>query len=96
MPLTNAPVQLAAGRIEVDFLWPDHRFVLEADSRAFHATDVAAERDRWRDRELVRAGFSTMRVTHREAETEAAAVADAIAIRLGQRSRSSGGSALLG
>ncbi|HEX5930061.1 MAG TPA: DUF559 domain-containing protein [Solirubrobacterales bacterium] len=82
MPLSNAPVDLADGRIEVDFLWPDHRFVLEADSRAFHATDVAAERDRWRDRELVRAGFSAMRVTHREAETEAAAVADALSIRL--------------
>jgi hypothetical protein len=79
MPRSNASVELAEGRIEVDFLWPQHRFVLEADSRAFHATDVAAERDRWRDRELVRAGFSTMRVTHREAEAEGAAVADAIA-----------------
>ena len=35
-PLFNAPVQLANGRIEVDFLWPDHRFALEADSRDFH------------------------------------------------------------
>ena len=35
-PLLNAPVQIANGRIEVDFLWPDHRFVVEADSRAFH------------------------------------------------------------
>jgi hypothetical protein len=32
-PLFNAPVQIAKGRIEVDFLWPDHRFALEADSR---------------------------------------------------------------
>jgi len=78
MPRPNAPVELVEGRIEVDFLWPDHRFVLEADSRAFHATDVAFERDHWRDRELVRVGFSTMRVTHHEAETEAVAVADAI------------------
>lgn len=79
MPLTNAPVELIEGRIEVDFLWPQHDFVLEADSRAYHASDVAFERDRWRDRELVRAGYSTMRVTHREAETEAAAIAEAIA-----------------
>jgi hypothetical protein len=82
MPRPNAPVELVKGRIEVDFLWPDQRFVLEADSRAFHTTDVAFKRDRWRDRELVRAGFSTMRVTHDEAETEAAAVADAITTRL--------------
>lgn len=81
-PLFNAPVTLANGRIEVDFLWPDHRFVLEADSRDFHATPVAFERDRWRDRELMRAGYSTLRVTHRQAEREAAAIADTIASRI--------------
>lgn len=78
-PLFNAPVQIANGRIEVDFLWPDHRFALEADSRDFHATHVAFERDRWRDRELMRAGYSVLRVTSREAEQEADAVADTIA-----------------
>jgi hypothetical protein len=82
MPLANAPVDLVEGKIEVDFLWPDRRFVVEADSRAFHATDAAFERDRWRDRELMRAGYSSLRLTHSEVETEAAAVADTIAARL--------------
>ncbi|MGN6663821.1 MAG: type IV toxin-antitoxin system AbiEi family antitoxin [Solirubrobacterales bacterium] len=82
-PLLNAPVEVANGRIEVDFLWPEQRFALEADSRDFHAIHVAFERDRWRDRELLRAGYSTLRVTHRQAETEAAAVADAIASKIG-------------
>lgn len=81
-PLLNAPVQIAKGRIEVGFLWPDHRFVLEADSRDFHATPIAFERDRWRDRELMRAGYTSLRVTHRQAETEAAEIADTIAARL--------------
>jgi very-short-patch-repair endonuclease len=81
-PLINAPVQIANGRIEVDFLWPDHRFALEADSRAFHGTAVAFERDRWRDRELMRAGYAVLRVTHREAEHEGEAVVDTIAFRL--------------
>jgi len=81
-PLFNAPVQIANGRIEVDFLWPDQRFALEADSRDFHGTAVAFERDRWRDRELMLAGYSTLRVTHREAEQEAAAVAATVAARL--------------
>jgi very-short-patch-repair endonuclease len=81
-PLLNAPVQIANGRIEVDFLWPDRRFALEADSRDFHGTAVAFERDRWRDRELLRAGYTVLRVTHRQAETEAAAVANTIAVRL--------------
>jgi len=83
-PLLNAPVEIANGRIEVDFLWPQHRFALEADSRDFHATHIAFERDRRRDRELMRAGYSTLRVTHRQAESEAEAVADAIASRIGE------------
>ena len=81
-PLINAPVQIAKGRIEVDFLWPEHRFALEADSRAFHTSHVAAERDRWRDRELMRAGYSVLRVTYREAEDEPEAVVDTIVSRL--------------
>jgi len=81
-PIANAPVDLVEGRIEVDFLWPEQRFVVEADSRDFHATALAFERDRWRDRELLRVGYAWLRVTRRQAETEAAAVAEAIAARL--------------
>jgi very-short-patch-repair endonuclease len=85
-PLFNAPVQIANGRIEVDFLWPDQRFVLEADSRDFHGTALAFERDRWRDRELMRAGYATLRVTSREADQEAAAVAATVTARLSRSS----------
>lgn len=81
-PLLNASVEIANGRIEVDFLWPQHRFAVEADSRDFHATHVAFERDRWRDRELMRAGYATLRVTHRQAEREAEAIVDTIASRI--------------
>jgi very-short-patch-repair endonuclease len=82
IPLLNAPVEITSGRIEVDFLWPDHRLVVEADSRDFHGTEVAFERDRWRDRELFRVGYSTLRITHQQAERETSAVTDAIAARL--------------
>ncbi len=82
-PRCNAPVELAGGkRIEVDFLWEDQRFVLEADSRDFHGTEVAFERDRWRDRELMRVGYGWLRVTKLQAEEETEAVAAAIASRL--------------
>jgi very-short-patch-repair endonuclease len=81
-PNLNAPVEIRNGRIEVDFLWPQQRFVVEADSRDFHGTAVAFERDRWRDRELMLAGYSTLRITHHQAETEAAAVAATIASAL--------------
>jgi hypothetical protein len=84
-PLPNAPVRIANGRIEVDFLWPQAKFVVEADSRGFHATHVAFERDRWRDRELLRAGYASLRVTHREAEQEPEAIADAVAMTLAAR-----------
>jgi very-short-patch-repair endonuclease len=85
-PLFNAPVQIANGRIEVDFLWPDQRFVLEADSRDFHGTAAAFERDRRRDRELLRAGYSTLRVTSLQAEREPEAIADTVAARLSSSS----------
>jgi putative AbiEi antitoxin of type IV toxin-antitoxin system/transcriptional regulator with AbiEi antitoxin domain of type IV toxin-antitoxin system/uncharacterized protein DUF559 len=81
-PRPNAIVQLAEGQIEVDFLWVEQRFVVEADSRDFHGTAVAFERDRWRDRELMRVGYSTLRVTRLQAETETEAVAESIAARL--------------
>jgi Transcriptional regulator, AbiEi antitoxin/Protein of unknown function (DUF559) len=81
-PLLNAPVEIANGRIEVDFLWPEHRFVLEADSRDFHATHLAFERDRWRDRELMRAGYATLRVTSQQAEKETEAIVETIASQI--------------
>jgi hypothetical protein len=82
-PRSNAPVTLVGGKtIEVDFLWDEQRFVLEADSRDFHGTDVAFERDRWRDRELLRAGYSWLRATRLQAETEAEEVAATVAERL--------------
>lgn len=82
LPRCNAPVELVEGRIEVDFLWAEQRFVLEADSRDFHGTEVAFERDRWRDRELMRVGHSSLRVTRLHAENETEAVAEAVVVRL--------------
>lgn len=81
-PQLNAPVEIEKGRIEVDFLWPDQRFVVEADSRGFHETPTAFERDRWRDRELLAAGYTSLRVTNLQAETEAQAIADTITYRI--------------
>jgi hypothetical protein len=83
-PQANASVELIKGRIEVDFLWAEQRFVLEADSRDFHGTEVAFERDRWRDRELLRVRYSTLRVTRIQAEAEAEQVVDAICRQLSE------------
>lgn len=74
MPRVNAPVRTAERILEVDLLWPGQRLVVEADSRRHHAIEVAFDRDRRRDRELLAAGYLVLRVTWREAEREPDAV----------------------
>jgi very-short-patch-repair endonuclease len=73
-PRVNAPVRTAERVLEVDLLWPDERFVVEADGRRHHAIEVAFDRDRKRDRELLAAGHCVLRVSWREAEKEPEAV----------------------
>ena len=65
-PLTNARV---AG-YEVDFLWPDHRLVVEVDGYAFHSTRRSFERDRRRDADLTSRGYRVIRLTWRQITAE--------------------------
>lgn len=73
-PEVNADV---AG-LEVDFVFADHRLVVEADSWAYHRTRRAFERDRERDAILARAGYRTLRFTHRQLTSKPALVAETI------------------
>lgn len=86
-PEINAPVRTAEKILEVDLLWPAERFVVEADSRRFHAIEVAFERDHKRDRELKAADYAVLRVTWREAEREPKAVFAVIRDELDRRGR---------
>jgi very-short-patch-repair endonuclease len=74
LPRINAPVRTAERILEVDLFWERERFVVEADSRRHHAIEVAFERDRRRDRELLAANYGVLRATWREVEREADAV----------------------
>lgn len=74
MPRINAPVRTATEVFEVDLLWKDERFIVEADSRLHHGHEVAFERDRHRDRELLAVGYGVLRITWREVEHETEAV----------------------
>jgi very-short-patch-repair endonuclease len=74
MPRINARVRTAERVLEVDLLWPEQRFVVEADSRRHHAIEVAFERDHKRGRELLAANYGLLRVSWREAEREPDAV----------------------
>ncbi len=52
--------------LEVDMAWPEHKLVVEFDSREFHSDPLAFERDRLRDARLVANGYRVIRITHRE------------------------------
>jgi hypothetical protein len=70
IPRINAPVGTAERVLEVDLLWDDERFVVEADSRRHHATEVAFERDRKRDLDLMEVHYEVLRVTWKQVERE--------------------------
>ena len=88
IPKMNARVRTAERVLEVDLLWPEEKFVVEADSRRFHAIEVAFERDHKRNRELMAAGYGVLRVSWREAEREPEEVFSVIRAEIVARGRS--------
>jgi very-short-patch-repair endonuclease len=67
---------------EVDFLWPDHRLVVEVDGHAFHSNRPQRERDSRRDRDLAVHGYLVLRVTWRQIDREPEALVARIAALL--------------
>jgi very-short-patch-repair endonuclease len=66
----------------VDACWPGWKLVVELDSRGFHTSPRAFERDRVRDATLQRAGFRVLRVTRKRLDREPQAVLeDVLALR---------------
>ena len=53
-----------------DFLWPDHRVILEADGRNTHDQLLARADDKARQRVLEQNGYTVLRVTWRQATTQ--------------------------
>jgi len=72
LPVVNAYI----GEHQVDFHWPAHGLVVETDSRAFHASAIAFERDRRRDLDLELAGWHVLRVGWRQVVKEPERVAE--------------------
>ncbi len=56
---------------EVDFYWPDLRFVIETDGLRYHRTPAAQARDAERDQAHTAAGFTRLRFSHWQAKHEA-------------------------
>jgi very-short-patch-repair endonuclease len=64
--------------LRVDFLFAASRLVVETDGYRYHRTRRAFERDRERDAILARAGYRTLRFTHRQLTRAPADVAETI------------------
>jgi very-short-patch-repair endonuclease len=64
--------------LRVDFLFVASRLVVETDGYRYHRNRRAFERDRERDAILARAGYRTLRFTHRQLTREPAMVAETI------------------
>ena len=76
-------VNVEIAGLEVDAVWDDARLVVELDSRTFHDTSIAFERDRIRDATLQLAGYRVLRVTHRRLLREPEAVLHTVRQLLG-------------
>jgi very-short-patch-repair endonuclease len=77
LPAPRVNAQIAG--LEVDFHFPHARVAIETDGWAFHRTRHAFENDRRRDATLTRAGYRTLRFTHRQIAREPATVAATLA-----------------
>jgi very-short-patch-repair endonuclease len=62
-PVYNATLELGTMTIEADAFWPAHGLVVELDSRMYHGTSAAFDRDRMRDQHALAAGLRVMRIT---------------------------------
>jgi hypothetical protein len=77
-PACNHKIAIRSERIEVDFLWPEQRLVVETDGKRFHDNPLAFERDRKRDRVLQLRGYRVVHFTHAQIEKEPDSVISAI------------------
>lgn len=73
--------------LEVDCYWPEHGVIVEVDGFAYHASAVAFERDRSRDRRLTASGRVVIRVTWRQLDGEPLAVIAQLAQALARTPR---------
>jgi Transcriptional regulator, AbiEi antitoxin len=83
-PEINASFELDGEPIEIDALWRAERVAVELDSRQFHDTPLAFERDRRRDRKLMAARWRPIRITWRQLTEEPTAVAADLTAMLSQ------------
>jgi very-short-patch-repair endonuclease len=80
--LTAPKVNSKIAGIEVDFVWPDRRLVVETDGYRFHRGRPAFDEDRRRGLLLRSAGYEVIRLSHEQVTIEPESVAAALRERL--------------
>ena len=73
------------GRYRPDFLWREHRVIVETDGFRAHGHRLAFENDRARDATLQAAGYAVLRFTWRQVNDDPHTVAGRIAATLTRR-----------
>jgi very-short-patch-repair endonuclease len=59
----NYPVEICGYAYYVDIAFPDAKLALEIDGREFHTAPEVFEQDRWRQNDLINAGWRVLRFT---------------------------------
>ena len=77
-PEVNATIE----GYEADFVWREHRLIVETDGWRAHGTRTAFERDRRRDADLLAAGWRVLRISYERLKREPAWVAQRLAAAL--------------
>ena len=80
--LPRPEVNVWVGPFQVDFLWREHRLVVETDGWQAHGGRMAFEEDRARDLELKLLGFEVVRFTYRQVATKPDKVAAKLRVLL--------------
>ena len=88
-PRRQHPVRIPSGPIYLDFAYPYRRLNLECDSYAWHMDREAFERDRRRDAELQRLGWTVLRFTWSQLKYQGDWVIDQIRYHLEASGRAS-------
>lgn len=79
----SSETNVKIGRYEVDFLWREHKLVVEIDSFLYHQGSVAFQEDHTRDLALRRSGYTVLRFAEKQLEDEPEIVAADVAAALG-------------
>jgi very-short-patch-repair endonuclease len=77
-PEVNVSLDVGDGRLRPDFLWRGAGLIVEADSRRYHGTASAFQRDRRREQRLQLAGWRVSRCTWEQIDREPRKLAETI------------------